>query len=120
MLTLTKHHILHLDLKPENILFLDEKYYKLCDFGCSQIFQNVSKAFCSIRSAINPANGGDFGTPAYIAPEVQLYNHSNPSNSCDVWAFGIILYELIYNKHPIGLNKLRKVDSNDFRKFIGG
>jgi serine/threonine protein kinase len=34
---------MHLDLKPENILYEDEDYYKICDFGCSQLYQSLSR-----------------------------------------------------------------------------
>jgi serine/threonine protein kinase len=100
-------------------LFIDENYYKLCDFGCSQLFQNVSKASYNRhgKSSVSSDNAA-FGTPAYIAPEIQISNNSKPNNSCDAWALGVILYELIYHRHPIGLNKLGKVESSDFRKFI--
>lgn len=43
MVHLTDKFIMHLDLKPENILFEEDNYYKLCDFGCAQLFQNISK-----------------------------------------------------------------------------
>lgn len=59
-----------------------------------------------------------FGTAQYIAPEVQLDLDFN-MYSCDIWSFGVILYEIVYGKHPIGLNKLKRVESIDFEKFMG-
>lgn len=61
----------------------------------------------------------EFGTAQYIAPEVQLDLDIN-SYSCDIWSFGIILYEIIFGKHPIGINKLKRVESKDFNRFMSG
>lgn len=39
------------------------------------------------------------GTPAYISPEVWIGMQQD--EKVDIWAFGIILYELVYNESPI-------------------
>lgn len=66
---------MHLDLKPENILYENKKLYKLCDFGCSQLYENISKMMIqkshmpSLHSTIQiPITNTSFGTPLYIAP----------------------------------------------------
>jgi serine/threonine protein kinase len=51
---------MHLDLKPENILFCINGYYKICDFGCSQI----AKA-----SKMSGYESSTFGTFNYLPPE---------------------------------------------------
>ena len=38
------------------------------------------------------------GTPAYLSPEICLRNSHD--KSVDIWAYGIILFELRFNKHP--------------------
>lgn len=38
MISLSEKNVMHLDLKPENILYEKGDWYKLCDFGCSQLF----------------------------------------------------------------------------------
>lgn len=43
MIALNEKYVMHLDLKPENILYENVDYFKLCDFGCSQLFYNISK-----------------------------------------------------------------------------
>lgn len=52
---------MHLDLKPENILISssNEGYYKICDFGCSQI---------AIKSKLSKYENQIFGTFNYLAP----------------------------------------------------
>lgn len=68
---------MHLDLKPENILIQSKStndYYKICDFGCSQIYKRVSRAEnqnMRLHSSVK-INDFIFGTPSYIAPEIQL------------------------------------------------
>jgi len=60
-LELSSKNLMHLDLKPENILIshVSDDYYKICDFGCSQI---------STKSKINEYEKDDFGTFNYLAP----------------------------------------------------
>jgi len=58
-----------------------------------------------------------FGTPQYIAPEVQLNYHNTNKNSCDIWSFGIILYELIYKHHPFTI-ECGKVKVSEIKKFV--
>lgn len=61
-LTLDEAKMMHLDLKPENILIANDEgnYYKICDFGCSQI-QKYSRMSGYQTSC--------FGTHNYLAPE---------------------------------------------------
>jgi serine/threonine protein kinase len=41
-------------------------------------------------------------------------------NSCDIWSLGIILYELIYKKHPFELDANGRVKDRIFKKFLQG
>lgn len=58
-LELEKFNVMHLDLKPENILVASDGYYKICDFGCSQLAE---------KSRITRYNNDIFGTHNYMAP----------------------------------------------------
>ncbi|BAQ64007.1 serine/threonine-protein kinase [Geminocystis sp. NIES-3709] len=84
--------IIHRDLKPENILLCVTPQgwnAKISDFGVAKIEledQNV-----------NPSTMGDTGSPAYMAPE-QFYGKY--SYSSDLYAVGIILYELLMGFRP--------------------
>lgn len=125
MLHLNDKFIMHLDLKPENILYEEDNFYKLCDFGCAQLFQNISVLASNqkdLRNRVLSSVGmccveNAFGTPRYIAPEIQLNFQRMGKNSCDMWSLGIILYELIYKKHPFDLDKNGRVKDKDFKKF---
>jgi len=77
--------IVHRDLKPENILIGKNGKLKLCDFGMArQLDGDDANRIC--------------GTLLYIAPEVMRRN--SYSHTIDLWALGIILYEMLVNDHP--------------------
>lgn len=77
--------IIHRDLKPLNLLLMQGgKIIKICDFGTT----------CDIRSIMTV----DKGTPLYIAPEV--LTEKNYNEKCDVYSYGIILWELFSRKKP--------------------
>lgn len=84
--------IIHRDLKPENILLCVTSQgwnAKISDFGVAKIEledQNV-----------NVSTMGDTGSPAYMSPE-QFYGKY--SYSSDLYAMGIILYELLIGDRP--------------------
>ncbi|XP_041970134.1 serine/threonine-protein kinase prp4-like [Aricia agestis] len=78
------HHIIHSDIKPEHILLNDSTtILKLCGFD---------RAYHMDQATIMP----NIGTPSYRAPEVIL--GYSASFSIDLWASGIVLYEMMTNK----------------------
>ena len=79
--------ILHRDLKPANVLLSEQGEVKIIDFGAAQI-----------SWATQTQLGGFLGSPAYMAPE-QLLERA-PSPATDVYALGVILYELFAGAHP--------------------
>jgi serine/threonine protein kinase len=90
--------IVHRDLKPENI-FIEAgtaATVRLLDFGVARFYEP-------------PANTGDapltgvgtlIGTLAYMAPE-QALHPSDCDPRVDVWALGVILYEMLSGSRPI-------------------
>ena len=86
--------VLHRDLKLENILVqksgqMNTNYYKICDFGCAEVLKD-GEFSCS-----------DSGTPRYFPPEM-LNKEPKVSHGMDVWALGIIYYQLLFGFHPFG------------------
>lgn len=79
--------VLHRDLKPANILLAHNGEVKIIDFGAAQI-----------GWAERTQLGGFLGSPAYMAPE-QLEARTT-SRATDVYALGVILYELLCGTHP--------------------
>ena len=88
---LHSNKVLHRDLKPENILIDDFLHPKISDFGLSKILD-----FLSV-SMIVQSQKGTKGTPIYMSPEAFEEEYSNAS---DVYAFAIIVYEIVSGERP--------------------
>ncbi len=92
--------VMHGDLKPENV-FLSHKaggaVIKVLDFGMST--SDAKK--CDSARARELACEDRLATPAYLAPE-QLAVHSSVDERADVWALGVLLYELVTGTLPFG------------------
>ncbi|TDO11802.1 serine/threonine-protein kinase [Mycobacterium sp. BK086] len=86
----TAHHagLVHRDVKPENVLISDDGEVKLVDFG---LVRAVAEAGITSTSVI-------LGTAAYLSPE-QVSSGAADARS-DVYAVGILAYELITGTTP--------------------
>jgi serine/threonine-protein kinase len=84
-----QNQIIHRDVKPENVNIDDSGHAKLMDFG-------IAKA--ADLSLTQP--GYVLGTPYYMAPEQIMGKPVTPS--VDVYAFGIMLYEMLLGTRPYG------------------
>lgn len=79
--------VLHRDIKPANLYITKSGVVKIGDFGVSKLL------------SMSMPNAGTFiGTPFYICPELALGDKY--SFGADVWALGVMLYELYCNKLP--------------------
>jgi serine/threonine protein kinase len=111
---LQKNNISHLDLKPNNFLLDSRLHLKLIDFSTAKIqnkkFNLKTKKFeLNEEKKINLNNF--IGTPQYCSPEI-LNNNVQNFFTCDVWSFGIIMYELFHNKTPFDDYNLNKMIEN--------
>jgi serine/threonine protein kinase len=91
--------IIHRDLKPANIL-VGPHGVKLLDFGIAKIADGASRSDfpTAPTTAALTAEGSTVGTLAYMAPE-QIEGQAADARS-DLFAFGIVLYELIAGRRP--------------------
>ncbi|AUX40494.1 uncharacterized protein SOCE26_018950 [Sorangium cellulosum] len=100
-----EHGIVHRDLKPENILLDDAGGIKVLDFGIAKRIEATRSATSTgapaafARSARDGRQSAVLGTPQYISPE-QLLGRGVDHRS-DLWAVGIMLYELLTGRHPL-------------------
>lgn len=83
-----ERRVIHRDLKPENLLLTEADFptrVKICDFGLSARFRPGDRM------------SSQFGSPAYMAPEQfgEEYDHR-----IDIYAAGVILYELLFGRRP--------------------
>lgn len=76
--------ILHRDIKTANILLDEQQHAKVADFGISRTFGGELTA--------------ETGTYRTMAPEV--ITHQNYGSKCDIYSFGILLWELTHQQMP--------------------
>ena len=87
--------IVHRDLKPENVLCSTDGRVKIVDFGIARHITPMPDAGAGLT-----LTGSQLGTPGYMAPE-QLRGRAIDA-SVDVFAFGVMAYELATGIHPFG------------------
>lgn len=99
--------VIHRDLKPENILLGPHHSVKLADFGLSVFTPNTRRdTFC--------------GTPGFLAPEIVA--KSPYGKPADLWALGILTYELLGIKQDMSIEDVSKLPhiSQQAKSFLQG
>jgi serine/threonine-protein kinase ULK/ATG1 len=101
---LQKKNIVHRDIKPANIL-LKNDIIKIADFGFARMLNDSTSMMDTIC-----------GSPLYMAPEI-LFKTKYSSKS-DLWSVGVIIYQMIYHKHPYKNSKsiielIKKMEEDD-------
>ncbi len=95
--------ILHRDLKPENVVLASDGRARVVDFGLAGLVEadedQAGDIALRTESPTEPLVSQEArGTPAYMAPE--QWQGELTSGATDVWALGVVLYELVCGRRP--------------------
>jgi len=101
-----RHGVLHRDLKPANVHVGADGQVRVLDFGLANFFEaSIPPSRPLSRDAlVSPVAGG---TPRYMAPEQWHGAASTPAT--DLWALGVILFELVNGRPPFDQRNLTKL-----------
>lgn len=106
--------VVHRDLKPANIVKTPKGAIKLLDFGVAQF---VASALDDLEVVVTQTSD-PIGTLAYMSPE-QLRGET-PDPRMDIWAMGLVLYELVTGVRPFrnakGLELARAIERDEPRQ----
>ena len=89
---LHRRDIIHRDLKPDNVMVVNGQV-KVLDFGLALAREHIEEG------------GGIAGTIAYMAPETLNGKVATPQS--DLYAVGVIAYELLAGHHPYDTNTIQ-------------
>jgi len=92
-----EHGVIHRDLKPSNILVTADGRPKVLDFGLARVLTGET---------LHTQAGNVLGTLSYMSPEQALGTPAAADTRTDVYALGVIAYELIGGELPFQLEGL--------------
>jgi serine/threonine protein kinase len=108
--------IIHRDLKPSNVLVTGQDNRgvpKIIDFGVAKSTQGRL-----IEQTMVTVIGQMIGTPMYMAPEQSNLTGLDIDTRVDVYALGVLLYELLTGVPPFDMERLGRMDTEELLRTI--
>ncbi|MFK7741062.1 MAG: WD40 repeat domain-containing serine/threonine protein kinase [Planctomycetota bacterium] len=95
------HKVVHRDLKPRNLMLDERRQVRLLDFG-------LAKSLDATRESLS-MSGEITGTAHYLSPEQTLAKRVEVDHRADIWALGVILYEMLTLQRPFDGKNLQQI-----------
>ena len=108
--------IIHRDLKPSNILVATrdgEPHPMVIDFGIAKALEEPLSAGAPAWTRVDQV----IGTPAYMSPE-QAAGGRDVDTRADIYALGVVLYELLTGQTPFSHERLRRVNPAELQRIL--
>ena len=108
--------IIHRDLKPSNILvclYDGEPVPKVIDFGLAKAMHQPLT-----EHTLHTAHGVMMGTPLYMSPEQAEFNNLDVDTRTDIYALGVILYELLTGTTPLERQRFQEAAWHEMLRLI--
>ena len=102
--SLHSSNYIHLDIRPENILIMNDNTARLADFD-----RAVRIGYYFNYRVITP----------YVAPETKPNTHTRAEKNMDIYALGIILYELVYHMKRTPYDNISDLNLIGYFRLIG-
>lgn len=110
--------VIHRDLKPSNVLVTEHDGHpvpKVIDFGLAKAL-NPSQMLTD--RTLHTAYGTVVGTPLYMAPEQVGINALDVDTRTDIYALGVILYELLTGTTPLEKARFKEAAWEEVKRLI--
>ncbi len=109
--------VIHRDIKPSNILV--ESYDgiavpKMIDFGLAKATSGLQLT----ENTLFTGFGSVMGTPLYMAPEQATFNAMDIDTRADVYALGVLLYELLTGTTPLLRDSIKKAALDEILRQV--
>ena len=109
--------IIHRDLKPSNILVEShdgKPVPKVIDFGLAKATTGLKLTEHTLFTGF----GSVLGTPLYMAPEQASFNAVDVDTRADIYALGVILYELLTGTTPLTREAIKQAQLDEMLRLI--
>jgi WD40 repeat protein/predicted Ser/Thr protein kinase len=102
--------VIHRDLKPSNVLVADGRV-KVIDFGVAKATQGAGDTLFTLHAQT-------LGTPGYMSPEQAQSAGADIDTRTDVYALGVVLYELLTGTLPIDAGRLSRSSAAEMQRIL--